>query len=132
MRSAALARILAFAAALEAGTGLVLLIDPAIVARLLLGLDGADVATLGRFFGIASLALGLSCWPSPTRAQSGSQAPLAMLTYNALTAFYLAGLATLGHFWGLLLWPGVALHVTLALLLVWAWRSEKRTKATQG
>lgn len=28
------------------------------------------------------------------------------------------------------MWPGVALHAAVALLLVWAWRDERRTKAT--
>ena len=52
MRLYALGRILAFAAALEVGTGLVLLIDPAVVVRLLLGAGDAGEATLlGRFFG---------------------------------------------------------------------------------
>src|SRR5437899_11912417 len=29
---------------------------------------------------------------------------------------------------GLLLWPGVALHAVVALLLAWTWRDERRTK----
>jgi hypothetical protein len=29
----------------------------------------------------------------------------------------------------LLLWPAVALHAVVALLLVWTWRAERRTKA---
>ena len=132
MRLDALARILAFAAALEVGTGVVLLIDPAIVVRLLLGAgDSAEATLLGRFFGIASLALGLACWPSRQRAPGGSPAFRAMLTYNALIALYLAYLGTFGHLWGLLLWPGVALHLVVALLLVWTWRNEKWTKATK-
>jgi hypothetical protein len=128
----ALARILAFAAALEIGTGLILLIDPAVVVGLLLGAGDAGEATLlGRFFGVALLALGLACWPSPQRAQSGSPAFRAMLTYNALIALYLAYLGTFDHLWGLLLWPGVALHAVVALLLVWKWRDEEWIKATK-
>ena len=58
-------RILAFAAVVEVGTGLVLLIDPAIVVALLLGAEVSGVGTLlGRCFGIALLALGLACWPA--------------------------------------------------------------------
>ena len=57
-----LARTLAFAAIVEVGTGLVLMIDPAIVVTLLLGaeVDGEGIL-LGRCFGIALLALGLAC-----------------------------------------------------------------------
>jgi Ca2+/Na+ antiporter len=126
-----LGKILAFAAVVEVGTGLALMIDPAIVATLLLGADVSGAGTLlGRFFGIALLALGLACWPSRQRAESSSPAFRAMLIYNVLIALYLAYLGTVGHLWGLLLWPGVALHAAVALLLVWRWRDERRTKAT--
>ena len=126
-----LGKILAFAAVVEIGTGLLLMISPAIVAALLLGADVSGVATpLGRCFGIAVLALGLACWPRRQHAESGSPAFRAMLTYNVLIALYLAYLGTVGHLWGLLLWPGVALHGVVALLLVWTWRDERRTKAT--
>jgi len=132
MRLYALAKILAFAAALEVGTGLVLLIDPAVVVRLLLGAGDAGEATLlGRFFGIALAALGLACWPSRERAPSDSSAFRAMLMYNALIALYLAYLGTFGRLWGLLLWPGVVLHAVVALLLVWKWRDEEWSKATK-
>jgi hypothetical protein len=36
----------------------------------------------------------------------------------------------LGHLGGVLLWPGVALHAVVALLLAWTWRDGRRTKAT--
>jgi len=59
----------------EVGTGVVLMIDPAIVLRLLLGEDFAPAgALLGRFFGIALLALGVACWPSRQRAEIDSPA----------------------------------------------------------
>ena len=53
-----------------------------------------------------------------------------MLTYNALSALYLTCLGTMGHRGGLLLWPGAVLHAVVALLLVWTWRNERRTRAT--
>jgi hypothetical protein len=112
-------KVLTFAAVVEIGTGLALMVDPAIVVALLVGADVSGVATvLGRCFGIALLGLGLGCWPGRQRAGSGSPAFRAMLTYNALIALYLAYLGTVGHLWGLLLWPGIALHAVVALLLV--------------
>jgi len=112
-------KILAVAAVVEIGTGIVLMLDPAIVLALLLGADGSgEERSLGRFLGIALLALGLSCWPSRQRAESGSPAFRAMLIYKLLIASYLAYLVTLGHQGGLLLWPGVALHAVMVLLLV--------------
>ena len=47
-----------------------------------------------------------------------------MLTYNALIALYLAYVGTVAHLGGLLLWPAVALHGVVALLLVWAGREK--------
>jgi hypothetical protein len=125
-----LGKILTFAALVEVGTGLVLTIDPAIVVSLLLGAEVSGAgAMLGRCFGIALLALGLACWPRRQRCESGLPAFRAMLTYNAMIALYLAYLGTVEELWGLLLWPGVALHAVVALSLVWKWRDERRTKA---
>src|SRR6266481_2586657 len=125
-----LVKILAYAAIVEVGTGLVLIFDPAIVVTLLLGAGVSGAGTLlGRCFGIALLALGLACWPGRQRAGSGSPAFRAMLLYNVLIALYLAYLGTVGHLGGLLLWPGVALHAVVALSLVWTWRDDRRTKA---
>ena len=128
MNLSPLSKILAFAAVMEAGTGLVLMADPTIVVALLLGVDVSGVGTvLGRTFGIALLALGLACWPGPQRADRGLTPFLAMLTYNGLVALYLAYLGTVWHLGGLLLWPGVALHAGVALLLLWTWRVGRRT-----
>jgi hypothetical protein len=115
-------KILAFAAAVEVGTSLALMVNPAIVVRLLLGTEISEVGTmLGRCFGIALLGLGLACWPN---RESGSAAFRAMLIYNVLIALYLAWLGTIGHVEGWLLWPGVVLHAVVALLLVWTWRTK--------
>jgi hypothetical protein len=120
-----LRKLLAFAAVVEIGTGLVLMIDPAIVVTLLLGTEVSGAATLlARCFGIALLALGLACSPGRQRAERGSPAFRAMLTYNVLIALYLVYLGTVGHLRGLLLWPALGLHAVVALLLVWMGRDE--------
>jgi Ca2+/Na+ antiporter len=122
--------ILAFAAIVEAGTGLALMIDPVIVVWLLMGVDLAGVGILlGRCFGIALVALGLACSPSGPRAPIKSQAFRAMLTYNALIAVYLAYIRVVGHQGGLLLWPAILLHALVALLLIWMWHRYERAKA---
>ena len=101
------------------------MVDPVIVVTLLLGADLAGVGIpLGRCFGVALVALGLACWPGPQYAEGGSSAFRAMLTYNALIALYLAYLG-LGHLRGFLLWPAVALHAVVALLLIWTWHIER-------
>jgi Ca2+/Na+ antiporter len=111
--------ILAFAAVVEIGTGLGLAVAPALVVSLLIGTELSGLAlALGRCFGIALIALGLACWPSPQRVEGSSPASRAMLTHNSLIAFYLAFLGMVEGIHGLLLWPAVALLAAVALLLV--------------
>jgi hypothetical protein len=45
-----------------------------------------------------------------------------------LIALYLAYLGTLGHLGGSLLWPGVALHAVVALLLAREWFAALRVE----
>ncbi len=119
-----LRKVLGFAAAVEIGTGLALVLDPAPVVALLLGADATGLGVvLGRFLGIALLALGVACWPGGQRVVLGARTLDGMLTYNALVAVFLAYVGTGGHLAGLLLWPAVALHAAVALLLVWTWRT---------
>ena len=111
-------RILLFSAAAEVATGLALLLDPALVVRLLLGAELSGVASiLARAFGVALLALGLA------------PAFRALLIYNALIALYLAYLGASGQASGVLLWPAAALHAAVALLLAWTARN-RRSAAT--
>lgn len=127
-------KLLAFAAVVEIATGLVVIIDPAIVVALLFGTDiaGPGIA-IGRCFGISLLALGLACWPARQHVESRTKALPAMLLYNALIALYLAWLGTLGNMRGALLWSGVALHALVALLLLWSARAEQgRRQAPPG
>ena len=107
-------RRLAVIAAGEAVTGLVLLVYPSIVVKLLFGaeISGAGMV-MSRIAGIALIALGLACWPGP--------ALLGMLTYSALVTLYLAYVGVAGDFSGILLWPAVLLHAVLTVLLARAW-----------
>lgn len=116
--------VLAFAALVEIGTGLVLLVDPAIVLGLLLGAEASDISELlGRCFGIALLALGLACWPRRQTAETHWPALVGMLIYNLLIATYIAFLALVGEASGVLLWPAAGLHALVAAWLVWAWQN---------
>jgi hypothetical protein len=124
---------LAFASVVEVGTGLVLVVVPALVVSLLLGLRlSADGMPIARVAGIALLALGLACWPSRQGSETASAPFRGMVVYNALIALYLAHLGALRHLAGLLLWPAVALHAVVALLLLWTWRNERRARATNA
>lgn len=118
-----LGKILTFAAIVELGTGLVALIVPAILITLLLGIEASGAAILlGRVFGIALISLSLACWPG--RQENALPPFRGMLLYNALVALYLAYLGTMAHLGGLLLWPAVALHAVVALLLISARRAH--------
>ena len=107
-------KVLVVAAIAEGVTGLTLLIAPSLVGRLLLGEELAGVAIpVARVAGIALIALGIACWPGP---------PLVgMLIYSAAVTLYLAYLGFAGGFAGTLLWPAVALHAVLSILLGRAW-----------
>ena len=103
-----------FAAIAEAATGLALLVVPSLVGQLLLGEELIGVAiAVGRVAGIALLALGIACWPGP---------PLVgMLIYSTVVTLLLAYLGFAGGLAGVLLWPAVAIHFVLSILLGRAW-----------
>jgi Ca2+/Na+ antiporter len=116
-------KILAFTSVVEIGTGVGVLIDPALVVKLLLNLDiSIDGTLIGRCFGIALLALALACWPGRTPVERTSPALRGMLVYNGLIALYLGYVGANQHLGGLLLWPAVVLHALVALLLIWTSR----------
>jgi hypothetical protein len=118
---------LGLGAILEGVTGLVVLIHPTLVAQLLFGdgVSGVGVA-LSRVAGIALLALGVACWPEREAAEAGAAAWRAMLIYSLLVTLYLAYLGAVAHLAGVLIWPAVAVHVVFMLLLVAAWRNDRR------
>jgi hypothetical protein len=107
-------------ALIEAVTGIFLIVVPNLVAQLLFGeyLAGAGLA-LARLAGVSLCALAVAAWRG-RRELSRSPALVAMLTY-----IYLAYLGISGYFVGKLLWPAVAIHAALGLLLARAWLSHR-------
>lgn len=113
-------KLLSFTALAEAATGLALIVAPSLIGGLLFGAElSGGGAVVGRLAGIALLALGVACWP-------GFTALCGMLTYNALATVYLAWLGIGGQWAGPLLWPAVALHAVLTLLLARAWFAARK------
>jgi hypothetical protein len=111
-------KVLIFTAVAEVATGLALVVVPSLVGQLLLGEELTGVAIpVGRVAGIALIALGITCWPGP---------PLVgMLIYSAVVTLYLAYLGFAGGLTGVVLWPAVALHLVLSILLGRAWLSTE-------
>jgi hypothetical protein len=113
-------RVLVFAAVSEAATGMALVVVPSLVGQLLLGVELSGVSVvIGRVTGIALVALGIACWPGT---------PLVgMLTYSAAVTLYLAYAGLADGFAGMLLWPVVALHGILTVLLARAMFARGKT-----
>jgi hypothetical protein len=124
-------RLLALAALAEAATGVALMAAPSLVGRVLLAAELSGVAAVvARILGIGLVSLGIACWPRQTPS---SAAVAGMLTYGALVTLYLAFLGVRGEWVGPLLWPAVALHAILTLLLsivgLGKWRSVPQGSA---
>jgi hypothetical protein len=107
-------KVLIFAAVAEAATGLAMLIVPSLVGQLLLGEQLTGVAIpVARVAGMGLIGLGIACWPGP---------PLVgMLIYSAVVTLYLAYLGFADGLTGVFLWPAVAFHAVLSILLGRAW-----------
>lgn len=106
-------KLLVITAAIEAGTGLGVLIAPSVLTQTLLGapLEGPVALTVARVGGAGLLALGVACWLS---RNDGRALVLAMLFYNvaavAILVYAAVGLALSG----IGLWPAIGLHTALA------------------
>jgi len=115
-------KLLIFAAVSEALFGLMLLVYPPIVIRLLFDSEIVRAGVLmSRIAGITLIALGVACWPD----RNTLRAFFGMLTYNLLAVLYLVYVGVNGGA-GILLWPAVAEHAGLSFHLVRAWRKEQR------
>ncbi len=107
-------KVLVISALAETGTGLALLTVPSLLGQLLLGEGLAGVAMpVGRVTGIALLGFGVACWPGPP--------VVGLLIYSSVVTLYLAYVGLTGQFVGILLWPAVAFHAVLSILLSRVW-----------
>ena len=97
--------LLRVASLAEAGTGVALLVYPPIIVRMLFGADISGTGIfMSRIAGIALVGLGVACLP----AANLRRAFIGMLTYSVLAT---------GRTVGVLLWPAVAAHACLSVLL---------------
>ncbi len=118
---------LAVAAAIEAGTGLVLVSFPSLFVWLLLGVEFAEPGRIvGRLAGFALIALVLACWPRGATEGAAASSLRALLVFSVLVALYLVYLGIGGSFVGPLLWPAAVLHSVVAIFLARAWVNKGR------
>lgn len=109
-------RLIAIAAAIEAITGIVAVVDPSFVSWLLFGSAMPAVGNaIGRVAGFALLALGIACLP---RSKALNATALqGLLAYNALATIFFVYLGVGRELVGVLLWPAAALHGILTALI---------------
>jgi hypothetical protein len=119
--------ILMLAALAEAGTGVILLVHPPIVVRLLFDAEiaGAGVS-MSRLAGIALIGLGAACWPGT----DSRRAFYGMVTYSLLAMLLLIYIGLGNERVGLLLWPAVVAHAVLIALLGGAWLKQRKSSIT--
>jgi hypothetical protein len=127
--------LLSVTGALEAATGLGLLVAPSVVIELLLGAAPAAPpgAPVGRVAGVALLALGLACWLA--RGEVASRAAqgliLAMLLYNVGVIAVLVLAWSSQAVVGVALWPVVLAHGGLAAwCIAGLWMQARRAEQT--
>ena len=115
-------RLIGVAAAIEAITGLALIVVPSVVAWLLFRaeLTDAGLAT-ARVAGCGLLALGAACRPDDSKS-TAARSVQGLLIYNSFVSIFFAYLVVRGQLVGVLLWPALLLHVLLSALLVRFWR----------
>src|SRR5262245_54833711 len=108
-------------AAIEAATGLALILFPDVVAHLLFagGLAGAGIA-MARVGGITLLAMALAWWAGREARGMASMIP-SLVAFNILATAYLVSLGVQSELVGLLLWPAIVFHAAMGLLLAVAW-----------
>jgi hypothetical protein len=104
--------------AIELVTGLTLLVIPGVVIRALIGADEGTASTIvGRVLGGALIGLGIAGASARGRTPE-RPIVLAYVVYNVSTATVLAAASVAGTASGILLWPVVAVHALLALVLL--------------
>ena len=116
-RHMAVRNLLRLTGLLEGGTGLALLLLPAIVLEFLFGQALISVPALlgGRIAGAAVVSLAMACWCAAIAGAGATGGVVrAMLLYNSLMlALLLYARMGLGLF-GIALWPAVIVHILMA------------------
>jgi hypothetical protein len=121
IRLTSVTRLFIVTAVLEAGAGLMLLVVPAMVLRLLFGsvVELFPAASIARVAGAALLSLGAACWWARHDERSAASRALVggLLVYNTAVGA-LVSVGVLGAL-GPLQWTAIVVHGALALWCIW-------------
>ena len=121
--------LFAVTAVLEGGTGLALLVVPALPIALLLGADrpAPEALLVGRVAGVALLALAVACWAGRGGGRDPARLGLSLgvLLYDVGAAALLAWAGVTSATAGVGLWPAVVLHLALSVWCVVCLSSER-------
>ncbi len=106
-----------------------LLLAPAVVLWLLLGVDSAarEIIVVSRITGAALTAIGVACWVARDDRDNTSQRGLliGVLIYDVAAAVLLAYAGAILKMAGIALWPAVLIHSGLAVwCAVGLWRDN--------
>jgi len=72
----------------------------------------------------------MAWWPARGSEAVSTPVFYSALFYNSSIALFLALFSVARHLGGLLLWPAVAFHAVVAVLLITTWQAQKRRTAT--
>lgn len=128
-KSTSMKTLLVLTAAVEAATGMGLLISPSLLMQTLVGasLDTPAGLLVARVAGVALLSLAMACWlarnDGASRATRGL--PAALLLYNAGAAVAVAHARVGTGLSGIGLWPVVLVHLLLATWCLACLRIER-------
>jgi len=113
----------------EAAIGIFLLILPAAVCSILLGVSypSPEAELMSRFAGAALVAIGVACWLARGDHSSSGQRGLlvGVFIYDIAAATLLAYAALVRDMIGIALWPAVAIHAALATWCVACLRGDR-------
>ena len=117
-------------AVIEVGTGLALIVSPALTVSILIGgpFDTAADTVVGRVAGAALLALALVSWLARNEDYGSVAIGIvsSLLLYNAAAGAVLAHAGIVLRLSGIGLWPAVALHLAMAVWCLAVLASSKR------
>ncbi|MBK8552765.1 MAG: hypothetical protein IPL53_17555 [Ignavibacteria bacterium] len=111
-------KLLIFTSILETTLGILLLLFPYLIVKLIFGIEATDaVNILSRFAGIVFISFGLACFP--LNEVRMTTAVRGMIAYNIMAAFFFGYIKIENTFDGVLLVPAFVLHTLITACFIY-------------